>query len=417
MVGIKKIVKLKMMSEQKQFLYFPSFSSKYSAFKKDDMKFGDNCPTIRFWDDRFPVKYRHKYFLLTAAAFYKSKIDIRETLGLQDSLVFCDSGGFQVANGSLKWNLNLREDIFRWLESNGPNSISMNLDIPPKIEYFGKFRECLEISLDNFEYFHKHQSGKTKFLNVIQGDVDVSSYDVWFNTVKHFDDFRGWGIGSTLLQHYNALYVIALFLKNREFEKIHNEYYHFLGTTSPFNYLIYAVLQKNLNKYYPHAIVTTDSSTPLYQTTYGNWYHSVDYKKLQFNMMYFGNKGRCGYQEQEKLPCIFEDCPVCTHITYDQIANPESHSILAIHMGWHNLFIFTKAVDWFSKLAYGGNDVIQRMFTNDVLTMVKSIDEMFEKPEDAMKIFFKYKPLYVKISNGLTVPTDQNILSSEDIFA
>lgn len=408
--GIKK----RKMADQKQFIYFPSFSSKYSLLKKDEMILGDT-PTIRFYDERFPERYRHKFFLLTAASFYKSKVNIRESMGLQDSFVFGDSGGFQLASGTLKFSPELRDGILKFLEEN--SDIAMLLDIPPKLEYFGKFRECLDISKDNFAYFDKHRSGKTKFLNCIQGDVDVSSYDAWYKEIKHFDTFSGWGIGSTLLQHYNALYVTALFLKNREFEKKNNEYYHFLGTTSPFNYLIYAVIQKNLNKYFPHAIVTTDSSTPLYQTTYGNWYHSVDYKKLQFNMMYFGNKGKCGYEEIEKLPCIFEDCPVCTNIDYSHIANPESHSILATHMGWHNLFIFTKAVDWFSRLAYGGNDVIQRMFTQDVLTMVKSIDEMFEKPEDAMRIFFKYKPLYVKISNGLEKVADKNILSNEDIFA
>src|SRR5580704_10119771 len=121
------------MPEQKQFLYFPSFSSKFSAFKKDDMAFGDNCPTIRFWDDRFPKKYQHKYFLLTAAAFYKSKFNTREAMGLQDSLVFGDSGGFQVANGTLPYSNDLRDGILNWLQEN--SDIAMNLDIPPKIEY------------------------------------------------------------------------------------------------------------------------------------------------------------------------------------------------------------------------------------------------------------------------------------------
>lgn len=398
---------------QKQFIYFPSFSSKFSVLKKDEMKIG-NIETMRFWDERFPEKYRHKFFLLTAPEFYKSKINVREALGLQDSLVFTDSGGFQIANNSLQWTPDLREKIFRFQEENG--DIGMNIDVPPKLKYFGRYQECLDFSIDNFKYFEKHQTGKTKYLNVVQNDVEAESYQHWYNAVKGFN-FSGWAIGSTSLQHYNSLYVLALFLKNREFERKDYQYYHFLGTTTPFNYLIYAVLQKNLNKYYPHAIVTTDSSTPLYQTTYGNWYHSPDYKKLQYNMIYFGNKGKCGYEPTERLPCVFDDCPICSNITYNDIENPESHTILAIHMGWHNLFIFTKGVDWFSKLAYGGNDVIQRFFTADILTMIKSIDEMFEKPEDAMKIFYKYKPLYVKISNGLEKKTDKLILDNTDLFA
>src|SRR3954469_19735015 len=96
--------------KQKQFIYLPSFSSKFSLLKKDTMKFGD-IETIRFWDDRFPEKYRHKFFLLTAPEFYKSKINVREALGLQDSFVFTDSGGFQLASGTLKWTPDLREKI------------------------------------------------------------------------------------------------------------------------------------------------------------------------------------------------------------------------------------------------------------------------------------------------------------------
>lgn len=402
------------MANQQKFIYFPSFSSKYSLLKKDEMKVG-NLDTVRFYDDRFPEKYRHKYFLITAGAFFdKKNTNIREQLGLQDSLVFGDSGGFQIAAGTIPWNLDIRDRIFHFLEENG--DINMNLDIPPKLKYFGRFEECLRISIDNFKYFQKKQSGKTKFLNVIQGDVDVSSYDRWYAAVKDLE-FNGWGIGSTLLQHYNAIYVTALFLKNREFEHKYNHYMHFLGTTSPFNYLIYAVIQNNLNKYYPHCVVTTDSSTPLLQPVYGNWAHTINYKTLNFNYIWVGNKGSVKYIDDAKLPCIFEDCPICSNISYNDIANYKTHTEFAIHVGWHNLFLFTKGVDWLSDLVYGGTDVLKGFFTHDIICMMKSIDEMFEKPEDAMKIFFKYKKLYVKLSNALEKEADKNILADEELFA
>ena len=47
--------------------------------------------------------------------------------------------------------------------------------------------------MENFKYFYENQSGKTKFLGVVQGDDDIS-YQKWYNTAKDFH-FQGWSIG------------------------------------------------------------------------------------------------------------------------------------------------------------------------------------------------------------------------------
>ena len=92
-------------------------------------------------------------------------MDFRDQLGLDDGvLVFGDSGGFQIATGALKWDKTIRERIFHWLEAN--SDVAANLDIPPRAKYENRFAESMEISFDNFKWFEKHQSGKTKFLNV-----------------------------------------------------------------------------------------------------------------------------------------------------------------------------------------------------------------------------------------------------------
>jgi len=401
----------------KKFIYFPSFSSKLSILAKDDLKISDDIPTFRFWDDRFPEKFRHKYFLITAPMFFRRKTSIIEEAGLQDCMIFADSGGFQVANGTIQWDLSIREDIFNFLENN--STLAMNLDIPPKINYKGKFRECIDISYDNIKYFHEKQSGKTKFLNVLQMDEAEEQFDIWYDKIKMFE-FNGWGIGGTLNQHYNAIYIIALLLKNRELDKKLCEYIHFLGATNPFNFLIYAVIQKNLNKYYPHCTVTTDSSTPLLQPVYGNWAHSINYKNWNFNYLWVGNKGTVKYEEEAKLPCILEDCPICSNINFGKIAEytGKGHSTnFTLHVGYHNFFIFLKSVDWISNLVDSGNDVLKGFFTMDILTMIRSIDEMFEKPEDAMRIFYKHKRLYVKLSNQVEKMPDKNLVANEELFA
>ncbi len=62
------------MSDNKRFIYFPSLSagSMVSAFKKD-MKFTSGDP-VKFFDSRYPEKWRHPYFLITAGHHYKKNL-------------------------------------------------------------------------------------------------------------------------------------------------------------------------------------------------------------------------------------------------------------------------------------------------------------------------------------------------------
>lgn len=394
-------------------IYFPSFSSKYSLYKKDEFSYEDlDIKTIRFWDDSFPEKFRHKYFLLTAGAFFKKKSNVRQDMGLENSLVFGDSGGFQIANGTIPWSLDIRDRIFNWLEEN--SDIAMNLDIPPNITYRGRFNEAMQISLDNFKYFEKKQSGKVKFLNVLQPGITDEEARFWYSQVKGFD-FQGWGIGNISAQNYNTILATAIFLENGEFENKRNEYYHFLGATSPFNFLIYAAIQKNLNKYYPHAVLTTDSSTPLLQPTFGNYIHSVNWKKFNFNYVYFGNKGKCNYEEEASLPCVLDDCPICTGLKFKNISQASSTE-QSIKIGYHNFFMFLKTLRETEDLINSGHDVTSIFFDKEILAMIKSIDDMFENPKDAYKIYLKNKKLYTKLSNGLEKPVDEALKISEELF-
>jgi hypothetical protein len=208
----------------KEFLYIPSLSagSMVSAFKKGTT-FEDGT-TMRFFAKEYPAEWRHPYFLVTAGHHYK-KMDFRQQLGLDDgTFVFGDSGGFQIATGALKWDGNIREKIFHWLEAN--SDVAANLDIPPRVTFENRFNDSMDISFDNFKWFEKHQSGKTKFLNVIQGTFN-EEYSTWYHKFKDFD-FNGWCIGGPK-KLVDFMYVIALMLQEREFEKKHVQYVHLLG--------------------------------------------------------------------------------------------------------------------------------------------------------------------------------------------
>jgi hypothetical protein len=383
------------MDTNKRFIYYPAFSSICEFLKRDSLKIG-SLDTLRFYDDRFPERYQHKYFLLTAGVLY-DQMNIREELGLDEKcIVFGDSGGYQIAQGTLEWNVGLRQKIFQFLERN--SDVAANLDIPPNEEYRGRFDECLEISKQNFRYFNDYQSGKTKFLNVLQAEDAIEQYIEWYDAVKGFD-FNGWAIGGTLPQHYNAIFVTALLLQNREFEKKSCEYIHFLGATSPANFWIYAAIQKNLNRYYSHTTVTTDSSTPLMQPVYGNWIHSLNVKTWSFNKLWVGNDGSFRYNKEADLPCIFDGrCAICANIKWKHLASYTSHEQFSVMMGWHNLFMFIESVNQISDIIYSGNDVLRGLVSLYMIKALKVIDEMFDNPEDAIKIFYHHRRLFATVS-------------------
>ena len=393
------------MAKDKEFIYFPSLSTFVGVLKQPDTKKITDL-SYRFYTDEYG-KFKHPFFLLTAGALYK-KMDIRKELGMENTLVFGDSGGYQIATGALKWNVNLRENIFNWLEAN--SDIAMNIDIPP-VTKNTSFQDCIDLTVDNMKWFEKHQSGKTDFLNVLQIYDDKRTMQ-WYDAVKGFKEFNGWGIGSKNATVVNFCKIICLFLKNREFESKNFKWFHFLGKTSIPHFFLYAVLQKNLNKHYPHVHVTTDSSTPAKQPVFGNYYHSINYKSLGFVNLYYGNKGKTNYITDAKLPCTI-DCPICHKITFDNIANGESLTMVRDLMAWHNLFLMIKGANDISTLANAHFEIFEGMMPRDFYLILKSINDMFTAGDEAERVFTNNLPLYQKFDVQYPQTEDE---SDEDIF-
>ena len=86
------------MSEPKKMIYIPSLSAgAYQSPIKKNQEMGGGI-SYRYWDDSQPEQWRYKYMLLTAGHLYKKKQE-RKDWDLEDSFVFADSGGFQIASG------------------------------------------------------------------------------------------------------------------------------------------------------------------------------------------------------------------------------------------------------------------------------------------------------------------------------
>lgn len=374
----------------KNLIYYPSLSAGGCAGDFKNNKEVKPGLTSRFYSKEFPEPWRHPYFLITAGHHYKW-MDARQRYGLEDDVkVMGDSGGFQLATGAIKWDPKFKETIFQWLEQNC--DIGVNLDIPPRVKYDGKFYECLDISYDNFKYFAENQTGKCKFLNVVQGN-NVNEYDIWYNRVKDFD-FNGWSIGGT--QKGIALFMAALvpMLRHREFEKERNMYVHVLGISKISDFFMLSFFQKMLNKYHGGRIqVSTDSSSPGQYPVYGTYLHSPQLTKMTFTHLYFPKGDNLPYNATDLVPNPYGH-PVSEGFTFGEVANYKGD--VTMKMTLNNLFVYNETVKQVEQIVHCHNELLQTVVPTDLYNILMSMEEMFQNPDQALHIYEKNIQLYSK---------------------
>jgi hypothetical protein len=386
-------------------VYFPSLSSgAYASPISKDLEVGPGIP-YRFWDDRTPEKWRHKYFLITAGHLYK-RTNVRQEWGLNDSLVFGDSGGFQIATGALKWDLALRDQIFNWLETN--SDIACNIDIPPRVMYEGRFQDSLDMSINNFKYFESKQSGKTKFLNVVQGSNPVE-FAHWYNTVKDMQ-FSGWCIGSSR-RLVDFMYILALMIKEKEFEKKYNSWIHLLGISKVSDFFVLAQFQKLMNKYFDNRItISTDSSSPGQYPIFGQMVWSPNWKDQVFNMLYFPKDGsNLNYPKEGHIPSLI-DHPGVPYLTWDVVTNYSTEAVK--RLTYHNLHMYVYTADNVEKLVNTCPlEILSELIPNDLIQILRSMEEMFEAT-DPISVYEKYRPYYVKYGGENVMNIDKGVIEN-----
>jgi queuine/archaeosine tRNA-ribosyltransferase len=378
-----------------KFIYFPSFSAGAmgsSLAKNVKLK---NDLSIRFYSDEFPEKYRHTDILITAGHHFK-KDDYKNDLGLTDkNLVMGDSGGYQIASGAIKWDMSIRERIFKWLEHN--SDIAMNLDIPPKIKYEGMYEECLKISKDNFKYFADKQSGNTDFLNVVQGTNDLE-YINWYNEMKEYP-FQGWAVGGGGRNVFTFMSGVMSLLQGGEHLKDTNKYFHILGISKVKDFLMLNQLQKSLNEVDSNIVVTTDSSSPDRAVVFGSYYYGYDFRKAVFRSLNVP-KYDDSFKDQ-----VFKHLPVTTEfdreylseaLSWDDTIEWKGQCTMAIRL--HNFMVFKEAIEKAEYYVHCHEYIKKQVLSNDMYELLTSLDLMV-KSDDPRKVFETYKPLYKKLSN------------------
>jgi len=300
----------------------------------------------------------------------------------------------------------LRDQIFEWLETN--SDIACNIDIPPRVMYEGRFQDSLDMSIDNFKYFESKQSGKTKFLNVVQGSNPVE-FAHWYNTVKDMQ-FSGWCIGSSR-RLVDFMYILALMIKEKEFEKKYNSWIHLLGISKVSDFFVLAQFQKLMNKYFDNRItISTDSSSPGQYPIFGQMVWSPNWKDQVFNMLYFPKDGsNLNYPKEGHIPSLI-DHPGVPYLTWDVVTNYSTEAVK--RLTYHNLHMYVYTADNVEKLVNTCPlEILSELIPNDLIQILKSMEEMFEAT-DPISVYEKYRPYYVKFGGENVMNIDKGVIEN-----
>lgn len=332
-------------------IFLPSISSLYSkhSSKPAEKIRGGNLPSalssIDDLDFLDPIKgqYWYPWILYSAghAQLDLQKAKEQESLihkrNKEETFVVADSGGYQLSTGVLKFDhINpdtMRHKILKWMESTA--DYSMILDIPttscsnPKSFIYQEsktknqndmFRDCLNYTIDNCQYFLKHRTpGATKLLNVLQGRNDTEG-DIWWDQVKDFD-FEGWAIPGNLKADMRMFFRRLIIMRDGGYLTKHNEnmLIHFLGISRLTAGLAYTTIQKEMRKHINEkTIITYDAASPFVSTAKGKGYteYNITRNRLAYKMNILPDDTRY-YQSDELWP--WRDSPMGKETTIGDI--------------------------------------------------------------------------------------------------
>lgn len=355
-------------------IYFPALSTETVDKKKILHK---NGKSFRFYNKDSIFYYPN--FLSSAGIHLNRKEFVKELeIDLKNTIILGDSGGYQLVTGKLKQSMETTDKILNWLENN--TTYGMNLDFPPR----DQFKERLDISYQNYQYFYEHKQNKTKLMNVLHGPT-LDRLNIWYDRIKDFDFPGGWGMGSLVGSNifYFLLNFFFLFEKG-EIEKhsAKEALIHFLGFSRIKDMPILLYLQHKLNKMNLDVTITFDSSSPILSAAYGNYYLSLSetgYKQLNIPLKIITNKEHVNLEEN--MPC---NCPVCKNLTLkdvliNHLKNGGEKSIFYLYVGCHNLYkLLEFKFNIENVMRFDNRTIYENTFNTSLIEIFGIIDKAFE---------------------------------------
>jgi len=275
-----------------QAVYIPSVSPGYAMAAYDQkwlrpLPAGVGPADLDFLDPANPL-FRISHVMSSAGqALSQKRPCIIQARDRAQTMLICDSGGYQIASGHLQINGNAdRMAILRWLEAHA--DWAMTLDVPTgalgKPEYaFKSFRDCLDTTLDHLRFFECNRNpGATKFLNVLQGNTTQQT-DLWYDAVKGFP-FEGWAFAGKL--RHNFFNLCRRIIKMAEENKIQDRnWIHVLGTNELETAVGLTALQRAINRHInPHLRISYDTSSPFRMLRWRNVFQTLRFDRKSMTL-------------------------------------------------------------------------------------------------------------------------------------
>ena len=294
--------------------------------------------SLRIFNKNVDSYYKNPWMLISAGVQY-DKEDVRKNIGAETSRVFIDSGGFQLAMGTVNEKKFNDKVALEWSEKNG--DIFPILDRPVRNlgpdKPLKTYEECLEKSVASAKYYYENRTRSDALvLNVLQGQ-QKKNMEEWYKHVKDYQ-FDGWGMGGTAGLYGKMLTGLLVLLNKGELEKEKCQLVHIFGVSSNLVMLFLKWTQRVLNNMGVDVQLTYDSTYWNRSTVFGGffmgprWRPEAGMEQIKLTnrqvvedltvpdeeaIMIDGVKHRAIPQDYSrmgknfKLPC---DCPVCSDL-------------------------------------------------------------------------------------------------------
>ena len=376
-------------------IFFPavSIATHVSCVKNDYRINGKPDLSSRFYlkdhpgNDESFIKHP---FLLTSAGHNYKNMSFAKDIGVEDlskdiELLFGDSGGFQISSGAIKdLGLETKEKIYEWLHKN--SNVAPIIDCPPHATHSSNrnldtFKKSITDTVSNIEILEKSQfHGNTSWLNVIHGTVH-SHRKQWYDSVKHFDFFEGWALGSLQRNYYVILCGIALLIDEGEFEKVDTcKLIHFFGTSSLKYIPLILYIKHKLNKMGSPINISFDSSYATRDCSFGKMLIMMP-NSQGLTSLHLTNKEIGNFNPDALLPSIN---PVCSGLKLGDVLNEDALKAASGYQFYnviqnHNIYVLYEFVNKMWNIINTDNaHFVESGFKSEQLKLFKVIDKMFD---------------------------------------
>ena len=301
--------------------------------------------SLRIYNRKYDAYFYNPYILISAGTQYQ-KTNFREKLDIgEECKIFVDSGGYQLAMGTVNKDKFTDEVALKWSEANG--NIFPILDRPAFSKLYD-YDFSLKSSVNSAKYYYENRSKSgADVLNVLQGE-NKDDMENWYKEISKYK-FDGWGFGGSKGNLALIGMAILTLLNNGEFDREECKYLHIFGVSSNEAMIYLQFIQRMLDRQDIDIQLTYDSTYWNRTCVFGgyfireryvvgtgmesmNWPNTIDYAKLG---------------KEFKLPCL---CPICEDLvdsysffnTFKKNKKGEDKlSFVKFNMmiGFHNLFL------------------------------------------------------------------------------